>query len=106
MTTLHRRTLLTAAAVSLGAGLVQSERAGAAVPLAGKQAPGFYRFKLGAYEVTILHDGARLAAGALAMRDIPPGETWCGVPARPIRRWRKGSCAPACRSRGGRGISA
>jgi glyoxylase-like metal-dependent hydrolase (beta-lactamase superfamily II) len=27
--------------------------------MSGAQAPGYYRFKLGAYEVTILHDGAR-----------------------------------------------
>ncbi len=33
--------------------------------------------------------GARLAAGALTMRDIPPGETWCGVPAKPIRKFMR-----------------
>jgi UDP-3-O-[3-hydroxymyristoyl] glucosamine N-acyltransferase len=45
--------------------------------------------KAGVGDHLILHDGARLAAGALAMRDIPPGETWCGVPARPIRRFMR-----------------
>lgn len=33
--------------------------------------------------------GARMAAGALAMRDIPAGDTQCGVPARPIRRFMR-----------------
>ena len=27
--------------------------------------------------------GARVAAAAGVMRDIPDGETWCGAPARP-----------------------
>jgi UDP-3-O-[3-hydroxymyristoyl] glucosamine N-acyltransferase len=34
-------------------------------------------------------DGVRLAAGALTMRDIPAGETWCGVPAKPIRKFMR-----------------
>lgn len=34
-------------------------------------------------------NGARMAAGALAMRDIPAGDTQCGVPARPIRRFMR-----------------
>ena len=45
--------------------------------------------KAGVGDHLTLHTGARLAAGALAMRDIPPGETWCGVPARPIRRFMR-----------------
>jgi glyoxylase-like metal-dependent hydrolase (beta-lactamase superfamily II) len=39
--------------------MLQSPGAQAAAPMSGKQAPGFYRIKLGSYEVTILHDGAR-----------------------------------------------
>jgi UDP-3-O-[3-hydroxymyristoyl] glucosamine N-acyltransferase len=35
--------------------------------------------------------GARLAAGSGAMKDVPPGETWGGVPARPLRQWLKES---------------
>lgn len=31
--------------------------------------------------------GARLAAAAGVMVDVPPGETWGGFPARPLRRW-------------------
>ena len=41
-------------AALLAPGLAQ-----AAMPISHKQAPGFFRFELGAYEITILHDGAR-----------------------------------------------
>jgi UDP-3-O-[3-hydroxymyristoyl] glucosamine N-acyltransferase len=33
--------------------------------------------------------GARVGAGAGVIKDIPPGETWGGTPARPIRQWLK-----------------
>jgi glyoxylase-like metal-dependent hydrolase (beta-lactamase superfamily II) len=57
---LNRRGLLkhTAAAALIGAAIVPGA-ALAIAPISGHQAPGFYRFKLGDYEVTILHDGAR-----------------------------------------------
>jgi UDP-3-O-[3-hydroxymyristoyl] glucosamine N-acyltransferase len=31
--------------------------------------------------------GARLAAASGVMRDVPAGEAWCGVPARPVRQF-------------------
>jgi len=34
-------------------------------------------------------DGARVGAAAGVMRDIPPGETWSGYPARPLREWMR-----------------
>ncbi len=34
-------------------------------------------------------DDARIAARAGLMRDVPPGETWGGAPAQPIRLWLK-----------------
>lgn len=34
-------------------------------------------------------DGARLGAAAGTLRDIPAGETWGGMPARPVRRWMR-----------------
>ena len=33
--------------------------------------------------------GARIAALAGVMKDVPAGETWCGAPARPIRRFMR-----------------
>jgi UDP-3-O-[3-hydroxymyristoyl] glucosamine N-acyltransferase len=33
--------------------------------------------------------GARLAAGSGIMEDVPPGETWGGYPAKPIRQWMR-----------------
>jgi UDP-3-O-[3-hydroxymyristoyl] glucosamine N-acyltransferase len=33
--------------------------------------------------------GARIGAAAGVMKDIPAGETWGGMPARPIRHWLK-----------------
>jgi glyoxylase-like metal-dependent hydrolase (beta-lactamase superfamily II) len=53
-----RRTTLAAAAAALAApALLTARHAAAAVPQAGRQAPGFYRFKLGTYEVTVVNDG-------------------------------------------------
>jgi glyoxylase-like metal-dependent hydrolase (beta-lactamase superfamily II) len=61
MIQLTRRELLagtaaTTAALSLG---LMPSGLHAAAPVTGKQAPGFYRYKIGDYEVTQLADGAR-----------------------------------------------
>jgi len=58
MTELTRRTILagTAAVVAGSSGSIPTQ---AAAPPAGKQAPGFYRYKVGSHEVTVLTDGAR-----------------------------------------------
>src|SRR5262245_42308812 len=56
MTNLNRRTLLTGtAAVALAAAASLPTRA--ATPPAGKQAPGWYRYKLGSFEITVVTDG-------------------------------------------------
>jgi glyoxylase-like metal-dependent hydrolase (beta-lactamase superfamily II) len=60
MTDLTRRTILTGAVAT--AAIVTAPRAGnspaqAAAPAAGKQAPGFYRYKVGSFEVTVVTDG-------------------------------------------------
>jgi UDP-3-O-[3-hydroxymyristoyl] glucosamine N-acyltransferase len=34
-------------------------------------------------------DGARVAAAAGVMHDIPAGESWGGIPARPVLRWMR-----------------
>src|ERR1700761_7741100 len=61
MTDLNRRQLLAGAAVAGAATAMTALRtpAQAAEPPAGAQAPGFYRYKVGAYECTSINDGAR-----------------------------------------------
>lgn len=61
MTELNRRTMLSGAAlagaaITLGP-IALNAPARASVPAAGKQVPGFYRYKIGDYEVTALNDG-------------------------------------------------
>jgi len=61
MTEMTRRTALTgvaaAAAVALAPiGVATPVRA--AAPAAGKQSPGWYRYKVGSFEITVATDGA------------------------------------------------
>jgi glyoxylase-like metal-dependent hydrolase (beta-lactamase superfamily II) len=63
----NRRTLLTgAAAVSAASALSPISFANAKAPLAGKQNPGWYRYKVGEIEVTVVTDGA----GTTPLSDI------------------------------------
>jgi glyoxylase-like metal-dependent hydrolase (beta-lactamase superfamily II) len=61
MANFTRRTVLTGAAV--GVAVIAKEAvvapAHAAASPTGKQAPGFYRYKIGSYEITVVTDGAR-----------------------------------------------
>jgi glyoxylase-like metal-dependent hydrolase (beta-lactamase superfamily II) len=62
MTRLTRRSMLSgAAAVTAAAGCatILPTATQAAAPAAGTQAPGFYRYKIGSMEVTVVTDGAR-----------------------------------------------
>ena len=62
MIDLNRRQLLAGAATAVAATALTplgALTAHAAVPPAGSQAPGFYRYKVGAYECTSINDGAR-----------------------------------------------
>src|SRR5438067_12753301 len=62
MHSISRRSLLTGA-VATGAALLDPlngrSPAQAAAPAVGKQAPGWYRYKVGSIEVTAVTDGAR-----------------------------------------------
>jgi glyoxylase-like metal-dependent hydrolase (beta-lactamase superfamily II) len=57
MTELTRRTLLAGAAAGAAAPLAASAPGRAAAPLAGTQAPGWYRYKVGSFEITVVTDG-------------------------------------------------
>src|SRR5687768_18426371 len=60
MTEFTRRSMLTSAA-ALGAAAmtpINSEPAHASASAANRQAPGFYRYKVGDYEITVVTDGA------------------------------------------------
>jgi glyoxylase-like metal-dependent hydrolase (beta-lactamase superfamily II) len=60
MNDITRRSVLTGAAAAAATALSPLDRpAHAAAPQIGKQAPGFYRYKVGSFEVTAVTDGAR-----------------------------------------------
>jgi glyoxylase-like metal-dependent hydrolase (beta-lactamase superfamily II) len=54
-----RRQVLAGAAAAAATTALTAAPASAAAPLIGKQAPNFYRSKLGDFEVTVVSDGAR-----------------------------------------------
>lgn len=76
MTELTRRRMLGGAAAATAAAAlmpINSTPAQAAAPLAGKQAPSFYRMKVGGFEVTVLSDGVRVAPPPPGyVRNVPP----------------------------------
>ena len=57
MTSLTRRNLLAGTAAAAAFTIAPSTGAHAAAPAAGKQAPGFYRYKVGDIEITVVTDG-------------------------------------------------
>jgi glyoxylase-like metal-dependent hydrolase (beta-lactamase superfamily II) len=73
---LSRRTLMAAAAAApFAPSLAQAQ---APVPQVGRQAPGFFRYKLGDFEITALHDG--VVAAPLNPQRIP------NVPVEEVRK--------------------
>jgi glyoxylase-like metal-dependent hydrolase (beta-lactamase superfamily II) len=57
MPTVSRRRFVAGSALAAAAAALPTYRARAAAPLSGKQAPAFYRTRLGDYELTAVHDG-------------------------------------------------
>jgi UDP-3-O-[3-hydroxymyristoyl] glucosamine N-acyltransferase len=45
--------------------------------------------RAGVADHVVIGTGARVGAAAGVMKDIPAGETWGGMPARPIRKWMR-----------------
>ena len=61
MSEINRRTMLAGTAIAAGTATLSplaTAPAHASASPAGKQAPGFYRYKLGSYELTSVTDGA------------------------------------------------
>src|SRR5260370_18345620 len=58
MSNLSRRMLLAGAAASAALPSLGAGKVNAAAPLSGKQNPGWYRYKVGSVEVTVVTDGA------------------------------------------------
>jgi glyoxylase-like metal-dependent hydrolase (beta-lactamase superfamily II) len=59
MTELTRRTILAGSVAAGATAVTGAPDAQAAAPPSGKQAPSFYRYKVGSHEVTVAHDGSR-----------------------------------------------
>lgn len=91
----RRHLLATSALAAAGAALPQSTKA--AAPASGKQAAAFYRYKVGAYELTAVHDGVWLReidynfvrnigwnAVAFAMRDAHMAPQILPTPFTPV----------------------
>jgi len=57
MTMLSRRAMLGGAAAITAASAMNTQPVQAAAPMAGKQGPSFYRYKVGDFEVTALNEG-------------------------------------------------
>lgn len=57
MTDLSRRQILAGTALTAAAAIALPQTTRAAAPQSGQQGPGFYRFKVGDYEVTAINDG-------------------------------------------------
>jgi UDP-3-O-[3-hydroxymyristoyl] glucosamine N-acyltransferase len=45
--------------------------------------------RVGLKDHVTIGSGARIAAGAAVLSDVPGGETWAGYPAKPIRSWMR-----------------
>ena len=75
MTELTRRHLLAGAAAIGAVAASPLAAVHAAAPPSGKQAPGFYRYKVGTYECTSIHDGARsFPMPDTFVRNVPKAE--------------------------------
>jgi UDP-3-O-[3-hydroxymyristoyl] glucosamine N-acyltransferase len=60
--------------------------------------------RVGLADHVTVGSGARLAAASGLMRDVPPGESWAGIPARPVLQFFRETAwlAKAASRRGGR----
>ena len=61
-----------AASILAAGGLLFPTPVRAAAEMKGQQVPGFYRFKLGAFEITVLSDGSYTLPTSLLGTNVPP----------------------------------
>lgn len=74
MSDLSRRHLLAGTAIAAVGAALPPQAARAAAPQSGQQGPGFYRFKIGDYEVTAINDGTwyrKLDASFVRNAELP-----------------------------------
>lgn len=45
--------------------------------------------RVGIVDHVMIGEGASLAADAAVFKSVPPGETWAGSPARPLKQWQR-----------------
>ena len=90
---LNRRNLMTAT-IAAGAASLMPVAAKAAAPAAGKQVAGFYRYKLGDIEVTVVTDGANRLPVTDAFvinvkkEDVNAAAPAATAPVKMVRRFR------------------
>jgi glyoxylase-like metal-dependent hydrolase (beta-lactamase superfamily II) len=85
-----RRSLLTTGSALAVASALPMAPARAASPPVGKQAPGFYRYKVGDFEVTAIHDGHfdRALEGVVKNADVAEVKKALEVAALPTEKFR------------------
>ncbi len=74
--------------VTIGRGSVMAAFAGVSgSSIVGDQV--MFGGRVGLSDHVTVGTGAKIAAGAAVLQDVPPGETWAGYPAKPIKGWMR-----------------
>ena len=74
--------------VSIGSGVRMAAFAGVSGS-SGVADQVMFGGRVGLSDHVTVGQGARIAAGAAVLQDVPAGETWAGYPAKPIKGWMR-----------------